>query len=228
MCPHCGRDAPIVYRGVVPYCTACGGVRAPLSGASVNLAGKPSRVGGAVASVVGWVVLLFGLSAALGVGLLLGAIFTMGVALAVALPLAIIVLGVGIALVGGGGALRRSGTDAERTAREQALLAMAAHQGAITAADAASALGVSIAEADDVLTGLAKRDPDRIAVDVDDQGGVWYRFAASAGVPAGPWRPGPRVEEGGPRVRVPGGDGTTEIEDAVEADETKGDRQVRR
>jgi hypothetical protein len=33
---------------VIPACTACGALRAPLSTSSVNLAGKSSRVGGIV------------------------------------------------------------------------------------------------------------------------------------------------------------------------------------
>jgi hypothetical protein len=184
-CPHCGRDAPIVYRGVVPSCTACGGVRAPLSSSSVNLAGRPSNVGGAVASILGWLVLLVGLSIAGGAGLLFGAIATVGVALAIALPIGLVTLGVGVALLGGGHALRRSGTDAKRSMHEQALLAMAAHHGAVTAADAARALGLSVADADAVLTALAKRDPDRMAVDVDDQGVVWYRAVVPVQVRVG-------------------------------------------
>lgn len=190
-CPHCGRDAPILYRGVVPTCTACGGVRAPLSSPSVNLAGRPSNVGGTVASVAGWLVLLVGLSIACGVGLLLGALATLGVALAIALPLAFVTLVVGVALLGGGHALRRSGTDARRSMQEQALLAMAAHHGAVTAADASRALGLGVADADAILTALAKRDPDRMAVDVDDQGVVWYRAVVPVHV---------RVDE---RARVP-------------------------
>ena len=58
---------------------------------------------------------------------------------------------------------------------------MAAHKGAVTARDAAQALGVAEAEADAMLTALAKSDPDRVAVDVDDQGNVWYRVAAAPG-----------------------------------------------
>ena len=62
--------------------------------------------------------------------------------------------------------------------REQALLAVAARQGAVTAADAARALGIGVAEADESLTALAKRDPEHLAVDVDEQGVVWYRAVA--------------------------------------------------
>jgi hypothetical protein len=51
----------------------------------------------------------------------------------------------------------------------------------VTAVDAAHALGVGVAEADAMLTELAKREPDRLAVDVDDQGVVHYRIANIAG-----------------------------------------------
>jgi hypothetical protein len=147
----------------------------------VNLAGRPSKVGGTVASVAGWSVLTVGLSVALGIGLLLGLIFTVGVALAVSGPVAIVVLVAGIALVASGRSLRRSGSDAQRTTREQGLLALIEHQGAATAMDGARVIGVTVGEADGLMTELAKRLPDRIAVDVDDQGLVWFRASSLAG-----------------------------------------------
>jgi hypothetical protein len=181
MCPHCGREAPIVYRGPLPYCTACGQPRTPLSSPSVNLAGKPAKVGGAVASAIGALVLVVGLSMALGLGLLLYALVTPVVAFAVAIPIAITVLVIGIALVKSGRLLTRSGSDAERSTRERAMLELAAHRGGVTAADAARALGIAMAEADALLTALAKREPERLTVDVDDQGVVWYRPARLTG-----------------------------------------------
>ena len=193
MCPHCGREAPIVYRGVVPYCTACGALRAPLSTPSINLAGKPSQVGAAVASVAGWLVLAVGLSVALGFGLLLWALFSGAVAAALALPFALIASIVGFALLRGGSSLRRSGADAEQATRDQALLSMAGHHGPVTAVDAARLLNVTVASADAMLTALAKREPERVAMDVDDQGVVWYRVAR-------PFSEGPPDAQGHVRV----------------------------
>ena len=54
MCPHCGQAAPLVYRGVLAYCSACGQLRGPLTGGSVNHAGSLSKAGGTVAKVFGW------------------------------------------------------------------------------------------------------------------------------------------------------------------------------
>lgn len=186
----------------MPTCTACGALRAPLTGPSVNLAGKPSKVGGTFARVAGWLVLLFGGSLALLIALLFLALHLAAVGLAIALPIALVVLVVGVALVRGGRSLATSGADRQRATREQALLAMAAHRGAVTAAEAARTLGVSPAEADAMLTALAKREPDRVAVDVDDQGVIWYRVSAAPGEPiprmrvdaAAPATPGVRVE----------------------------------
>jgi hypothetical protein len=138
-------------------------------------------VGGAVASVLGALVLLVGLSLALGLGLLLYALVTAAVALAVALPVAFVVLVVGLVLLRSGRLLSRSGTDTARATRDQALIELAAHRGAVTAAEAARALGVPVGEADAMLTGLAKREPERIAVDVDEHGVVWYRPASPPG-----------------------------------------------
>jgi hypothetical protein len=220
MCPHCGRDAPIIYRGLVPYCTACGGLRGPLTTASVNLAGKPAQVGGTVASVAGWLILLVGLSIGLGVALLLWAIFSLGVALAVALPFALISTGIGVALLRGGSTMRRSGADAERATRDQALLAMAAHQGPVTAAEAARLLNVPVGIADAMLTELAKREPERVALDIDDQGVVRYRVARLASDAA--------FSEPAAHVRVDGsqGDAADVVDDG--ADDENGAGQVRR
>ena len=176
-CPTCGREAPIVYRGVVPACTACGALRAPLSTASVNLAGKPSRVGGIVASVAGGLVMLVGGSIALSIALILAAFHLVGLGLALATPPAVVSLVLGIVLVWRGGLLRRAGARTEQTTHEQALLQLVAHRGTITATDAAIALSLGIADADDKLTVLAKTQPERIAVDVDDDGIVRYRIA---------------------------------------------------
>jgi hypothetical protein len=175
-----------VYRGVLPLCTACGALRPPLSGRSVNLAGKPSKLGGRVSSVLGWLVLLVGLSVTLGVGLLVALLGPVSVALAVALPLGAITLGIAIPLLVGGTVLRRSGTEEERNVLEHALLSMLAEQGRVDASRAAAALAISTEQADALLTALAKSQPDRVAVDVGEDGTLWFR-SAQLQAPMSPW-----------------------------------------
>src|SRR5690242_5493841 len=100
MCPRCRQSAPILYRRVMAYCTACGAPRPPLTGTSLNLAGQPSKIGGAVASVVGWIVLAGGLSLALMITLIAQALFPAGFAgYALGIPIAALSLVVGILLV---------------------------------------------------------------------------------------------------------------------------------
>ena len=203
-----------MYRGVLPYCTGCGALRVPLSSPSVNLAGQPSKVGGTVASVAGWGILAAGLSVAVGVGLLLGLLFSVTAAFAVASPIAIVVLVVGILLLVSGRSLRRSGTDAQRATREQALLALIEHQGAATAVDGARVLGIPVAEADALMTDMAKRLSDRVTVDVDDQGFVWFRA---------PGFDVARVRVGdGVRVEAPDSHAATVRERLVDADADEG------
>src|SRR5512143_1753677 len=79
-CPNCRRNAPIVYRGVMAYCTACGAPRLPLTTKATNLAGKTSILGGTLARVLGWIVLGSGLVVGLGLLGLLQAIFPGGFA----------------------------------------------------------------------------------------------------------------------------------------------------
>ena len=62
-CPHCHQNAPIVYRGVFAFCSACDKPRAPFSGKALHFAGQPAKVGGSVSRVVGYLVLVFGLLA---------------------------------------------------------------------------------------------------------------------------------------------------------------------
>jgi len=186
----------------------------------VNLAGKPSRVGGTFAVVLGWVVLALGGSTALGVVLLLLALSWPAGALAIGLPIALVTLITGVLLVKSGRSLQASGEDAERATRAQALLAMAAQRGAVTAREAAQALSTSVAEADAMLTELAKREPERVAVDVDDQGVLWYRVAPAPGEPI----PRMRVETEQQAVRVETG-GANETEN--EGEDEQGRRAAR-
>jgi hypothetical protein len=185
----------------VPQCTACGALRPPLSSPSVNFAGKPARFGGVVARILGWVVLLVGGSIALGLGLLFAALELPGVGIAVAAPFAVVSLVLGVLLVWRGTALGRASVLTERATVREALLALAAHRGAVTAADAAHALGIGVAEADAILTEVAKSDPEHLAVDVDNEGVVRYR---AAGVP------------GEMRVRIGEDDGSPAVGESAE------------
>jgi hypothetical protein len=153
---------------------------------------KASKLGGVVAGALGWLVLLFGLSASLGLGLIFRVIWSLGVGLAFALPLALVTLGMGIPLLVGGKALRRSATETERGMRERAIYSMLSEKGRVSAAQAARLLGIGVGEADAQLTALAKGQPDRVALDVDEEGTVWYRAAAMP-FPQGSWGPPARV-----------------------------------
>jgi hypothetical protein len=147
-----------------------------MSAPSVNLAGLPSKAGGTFAAALGGLVLVVGLSLALSAGLLLWAVFHItAVALALALPMAFVALGVGVTLLLLSRYLGRRGALARREAHEQALIAWAAQRGSCTAQEAGRAIGIAAAEADRILTDVAKREPERLALDVGDDGQVRYR-----------------------------------------------------
>lgn len=192
MCPHCGKNAPIVYRGMVAYCTACNRPRAPLADRSVNLAGQPSRVGGTVANVAGWLVIAGGLVTALLLGALFQAILPAGIfGWILGIVIAVISLGIGGSLVYGGKSLQKSGTEVRKLTHERALFALAQNRGGVLSAnDVAAALGMPAAEADKILTEYAKTDPDRVRLEVDDAGAITFVF------PQHGWM--------GPRVAAPG------------------------
>jgi len=180
VCPRCRQNAPLVYRGVNAYCTACGAPRMPLATTSVNLAGRPSKVGGTVARVLGWTVLSVGwLIACLFAGLILMLGGTWA-ALVVGGPIALISSLVAYALLRSGKELKKAGDDVEQATKNQAIFSLAnTRNGILKAWDVAQALQVTPKEADEILTKLAKEHPDHVKVDIDDQGNILYRFPAT-------------------------------------------------
>jgi hypothetical protein len=179
-CPRCKSQAPIVYRGVMAYCTACGSPRFPLAAKSTNLAGKPSIIGGALARVAGWIVLSGGI--ALGIALLglLQALFPAGFAgWAVGLPIIALAILFGVLLLRGGRSLESTGVAEQKGTHATAIYSLAEQSGNIlTAAQVGHAIGVSAADADALLTELAKTQPDHVVLEVDDAGNIFYRVSA--------------------------------------------------
>lgn len=174
ICPNCRQDAPTVVRGVRAYCTACGAPRSLIEDTPVNVAGQPSKIGGGVASVAGLSVLVLGLLFATALGGLIY-IFAPMAGLIVGGFIAAVSLFVAAMLLWGGRELRRSGSEKEQGAREQAIFAMARQRGgSITAAELARALSLPEAEADAMLTNLAKRPDGRVTLEFDDNGALRY------------------------------------------------------
>lgn len=203
MCPHCGQNAPLVYRGVSAFCSACGEPRIPFTANAVNLKGKPAKIGGTLAAVLGWVLLFGTLAAALIVGAILQALFPAAV-LGWVLGGIIAAIGVGasLLLLFGGRALRRSGTSAAEAAKLDALGTLAAHhKGNITAQSASEALGSSYEEADAFLTALAKRPESGVSLEIDEEGKIFYRFARYA--PATAWPGETKVRVDAPTALAP-------------------------
>ena len=94
--------------------------------------------------------------------------------------LAVLSLAVGLGLVFGGRSLKRLGRSKERAVRDQAVFALAANRGGVlTARDVATALGLELSDADALLTDLTK-GTDEVTVELDNEGGISYRFAKLA------------------------------------------------
>jgi hypothetical protein len=165
---------------VLAYCTACGAQRFPLVAKSTNHAGKPRIIGGALTRVFGWIVLSGGVTLGLVLLGLLQAIFPAGFAgLVVGLPIIVISSMLGIALLRGGRSLESTGVAEQRETRESAVFSLADNKnGIVTAQDVAASFGMGVADADALLTTLAKERPDHVTLEVDDQGGIFYRVSA--------------------------------------------------
>ncbi len=182
MCPRCHQNAPLVYRGFNAFCTACGAPRVPLSGASVTLAGQPSKATGGVARVFGWLVLVFGTLLATGTFAACSAL--VGVAAAApylfAVPIAALAWVLSYALFKSGNQLATAGLNSQTAMRTRAVRALANTRGGnVTPGDLAHAVGTTPKEADDHLTAMAKENPDQVSIEVDEQGTMVYRFASA-------------------------------------------------
>lgn len=169
-----------MYRGVLAYCTACGASRVPLIAKSTNLAGKASMIGGGLTRVFGWIVLSGGIAFGLAMLGLLQAIFPAGFAgWAVGLPIIFFSGLFGALLLRSGRSLEGAGAAEQRETHTAAIFSLAERNGnVITAAQAAGAIGIPAARADEILTELAKGRPDHVVLEVDDAGNVFYRVSA--------------------------------------------------
>ena len=178
LCPHCYKDAPLVYRGVQAYCTACGATRVPLSGSAVQLAGQGTKVGGVVAKTFGWIVLAIGSLAGFSImGLLQWAITEGVLGYLIGGPILLITWIFAGVLLWSGKSLKQTGESAEHAAQEKAILALAENKkGLVGAIDVSRGLDVTLAEADKILTRMAKASPDSMAVDLGEHGEIVYRF----------------------------------------------------
>lgn len=234
ICPSCRQDAPTIVRGVRAFCTSCGAPRSLLGSSAVNVAGKPMKVGGTVASAFGWVVLFFGSMFSLAMGALfhmLWAFAESAAATAVGLWVGgffgVITLVVSLSLLLGGRKMSKTGVDDRRKVLEQGIFALAGKQrGSVTPRDVARQLSITDEEADALLTDLVKKGDGRVSLDVDDDGTL--RYTVPELLPA--VRIDPDVARNGSKVRVAPGAviPDAEIEDeAAEAVEKDRERMRR-
>ncbi len=150
----------------------------PLAGPSVNLAGKGSQVTGKVANVMGKVIGGIGFSVSmLAAGLAWVLSHDWSVVAIASLPVLVLFGVIAAPFVFGGQSLEQSGTKRESHVREQAIFAMAAQRGGLLSAwDVAVAISATPDFADAALTDMAKRLPEKIALELRDDGTVHYRF----------------------------------------------------
>ncbi len=205
ICPSCRQDAPTIVRGVRAYCTSCGAPRPLLGSSAVNVAGKPMKVGGGIASVMGWVVLVGGAFASLVIGALFNLLWSIAgsaaagtVGLAVGGFLGVVTVILAVSLLFGGRKLTKTGEGDRRKVLEQGIFALAGKQrGSVTPRDVARALAITDAEADELLTDLVKKGDNRVTLEVDDDGTL--RYTVPELLP--PVRIDPSAAKG-PKVRV--------------------------
>lgn len=203
MCPNCKQNAPIVYRGTLAYCTACGAPRPPFSAKSVNLAGQPSKIGGSVAKFFGWLILGGGLLLALSLGIFFQLLIPAGaVGYAFGIPIGLVSLVVGLLVLFGGKKLETSGIETERAAKFDAIWGMAvARGGVVTALDVGRSLNMPVDGADQILTEMTKKHPEYVSIEVDDNGNLFYKLTGVAEQQGARFGVKYRVEADG-RVRI--------------------------
>jgi hypothetical protein len=224
MCPHCHRAAPLVYRSGVATCSACGRERLPLSQRSVNLAGRTHKMSGAVLAWLGAAVIVAGLLLASGVSFAVFLLFgTLAALKFFGLPIAALSLLVGVLLRRAGSGLGEAGEAQARQVRVKALRALAAQRGGVlTAPAAARGLLLPEAEADQLLTEMAKAG-EGVTVDLSEEGEVLYRMEALLPADSEAWTR-LRVAE---RARVKG-PGAGEVVDEIPDEEVLAARRAAR
>lgn len=182
ICPNCRQDAPTIVRGIRAFCTACDAPRALLGNNAVNVAGKPMKVGGGIASVMGWVVLVGGAFASILIGALFNMLWTFaGSAAAGTIGLIVggffgaVTLVVALSLLFGGRKMSKTGVEDRRKVMEQGIFALAGkHRGSLTPRDVARQLQITEVEADTLLTDLVRKGDGRVTLEVDDDGTLRY------------------------------------------------------
>jgi hypothetical protein len=202
LCPHCHQNAPVLYKGVFAFCSACDKPRAPFSGKALAFAGQPSKFGGRLGRVLGTLVLIF--------GSLLAAVFMLffqllwpakNIGYAIGSPIALVSLVLGTLLIIASSRLNRAGAEAERQARVEAVYALAVNRnGMLTTADTARSLQLEPSSVEALLDELAKTQPDYVSLELDDEGQAFYLFSR-AGTRPHPFGAKYRVSPEG-RVRV--------------------------
>jgi hypothetical protein len=165
---------------------------------AVNVAGQPARVGGGIVKALGWVAVAGGALVALFFSFIAWALSTV-VPLYIAGFFGIITAMIAVPLLLAGRSLRREGETRQQAARERAVFALAAQRrGALNVPTVARALDIQEADADALLTNLAKRPDGRVALEVDDNGNLTYVFRDLVATAAPPQKV--RIEGGGWRV----------------------------
>jgi hypothetical protein len=166
---------------VLAFCSACDQPRAPFSSKALTFVGQPAQVGGRIGRAVGVLVLIFGLLLAAAVILFFQLLVpTASIGYAVGLPIALVSLVVGTLLVLVSRRLGRSGADAERRTRLEALHALALHRGGtLTATDAARSLRLEATESEALLRHWAETKPEQLSLEFDDEGQTFYRLVTA-------------------------------------------------
>ena len=200
-CAHCHAVAAVIRRGNITVCAACGKPRAGATvlGGGTARAIMPASVAGRDAStkamvqrgkaraqrVVGVLLLAMGLFMAATVA----GVFSSATGLVLAALIALVAVSAGGLSMRAGARSSERAEEAERRARETAVLELASKRsGALTATELAKEFGVDVEEADATLTRMVG-DGTRVSVDVDDEGVVRYVFRELV-----PSRPRVRVE----------------------------------
>jgi hypothetical protein len=209
LCPHCQQNAPILYKGVFAFCSACDKPRAPFSGKALAFAGQPSKVGGRVGRVVGALVLILGLLLAAALMLFFQLLWpAQNIGYALGAPVALISVVLGTLFMIASRRLGRAGADAERQARVEALYALAVNRnGTLTTADAARSLQLNADSIEALLSDLARTQPEYVSLEFDEHGQSFYLFS----------RAGARPHPFGAKYRV-GAEGRVRVADVLGVD----------
>lgn len=183
VCAHCQKDVPSVLQGIWPTCAACGRLRMPLAGESVQNVGRGRTIAGTLAKAGAFAIAMSGVFLAAAFALL-GSVLLRRLGIdpgssnlivgAITFAWASFMLVVSVAIWTLGKGLHRSAENARYLAHKLAMESVLKKQ-PLTIQAISQRLRLPEPEVEVQIARWMQEDPDALSMDLLDSGAIVYR-----------------------------------------------------